>query len=499
MTDYIANQWQEDYLTTKLTELNFTLKKGEEAISHRTYFDSFSHDLESGQFRLFLEDSFLKLAMFGEVQESISNLHPENKSWKDFPDCMIKDVLKVKMPLRCLLKQSEFKFIHSSYAILNEDDKTVARLEIQRTEYSQLPVKLSLMSLRGYESEFEETEKLLLQNVTGLGSIDWLTETRDVQGNKYNQDMPADALDPQGALRPSVSKIILDLLKTVRENESGVIEDLDTEFLHDYRVNYKKVRSLLSLIRAVYPSEDTKRWKSIIKVIISTTDHLRDLDSLLQGEQEYKNALPISLHKGLQPMLNDLRKQRYEALREVIISIKSPANKQRYEGLCQAFEDSHKLPESKNSGKPLQEMIKNTIYKRYRKVSKLGKMIEGNSKDEILLELRLEFKKLLYLLEFFGELFPADEIKKIVSSFNRTQTYLEKFKDFTIQQDYMLDYLNNKSKVSRELSLSVGGLIVALKNKQDQARSEIADQLFEINNTDMNKLFKTLFRKGGIQ
>ena len=43
--------------------------------------------------------------------------------------------------------------------------------------------------------------------------------------------MPADALDPQGALRPSVSKIILDLLKTVRENESGVIEDLDTEFL----------------------------------------------------------------------------------------------------------------------------------------------------------------------------------------------------------------------------------------------------------------------------
>ena len=94
---------------------------------------------------------------------------------------MIKDVLKVKMPLRCLLKQSEFKFIHSSYAILNEDDKTVARLEIQRTEYSQLPVKLSLMSLRGYESEFEETEKLLLQNVTGLGSIDWLTETRDVE------------------------------------------------------------------------------------------------------------------------------------------------------------------------------------------------------------------------------------------------------------------------------------------------------------------------------
>ena len=57
-------------------------------------------------------------------------------------------------------------------------------------------------------------------------------------------------------------------------------------------------------------------------------------------------------------------------------------------------------------------MIKNTIYKRYRKVSKLGKMIEGNSKDEILLELRLEFKKASLLIGIFGELFPADEIKK---------------------------------------------------------------------------------------
>ncbi|MCX6524903.1 MAG: CHAD domain-containing protein [Actinobacteria bacterium] len=52
--------------------------------------------------------------------------------------------------------------------------------------------------------------------------------------------------------------LLADNLQQFRSFESGVLSDLDTEQLHDYRVSLRRARSLLSSGRSVFPGAQRK-------------------------------------------------------------------------------------------------------------------------------------------------------------------------------------------------------------------------------------------------
>ena len=57
-------------------------------------------------------------------------------------------------------------------------------------------------------------------------------------------------------------------------DEPGIIGDYDTEFLHDYRVALRKVRSVLSLFQGVYSAKDTERLKLAVADVMKSTNKL---------------------------------------------------------------------------------------------------------------------------------------------------------------------------------------------------------------------------------
>jgi CHAD domain-containing protein len=59
---------------------------------------------------------------------------------------------------------------------------------------------------------------------------------------------PAFDLAPELPARETARRIIHKILGISRQNEAGIIDDIDTEFLHDYRICLRKIRSVLSLI-----------------------------------------------------------------------------------------------------------------------------------------------------------------------------------------------------------------------------------------------------------
>ena len=64
----------------------------------------------------------------------------------------------------------------------------------------------------------------------------------------------------------------------MRANLPGLLDDVDTEFLHDFRVAVRQTRSTLKLGRAALPEVMRSRWEPEFKWLGDVTTQVRDLD-----------------------------------------------------------------------------------------------------------------------------------------------------------------------------------------------------------------------------
>jgi len=85
----------------------------------------------------------------------------------------------------------------------------------------------------------------------------------------------------------------------MRINEVNIEKDLDTEFLHDFRVAIRRTRSALGQIKNVFPMRTTNRFKKDFAFVGELSNQLRDLDVYLLKEDTYKTMLPLVLQNDM--------------------------------------------------------------------------------------------------------------------------------------------------------------------------------------------------------
>jgi CHAD domain-containing protein len=122
------------------------------------------------------------------------------------------------------------------------------------------------------------------------------------------------------------SKIILrSLLQVMKTNEAYIEKDLDTEFLHDYRVAVRRTRSALGQIKNVFPKEPTLRFKKDFSFVGKLSNQLRDLDVYLLKKDAYKALLPSVLRDDIDPLFDYLSNKRSKALSK-LSEVSHPTN-----------------------------------------------------------------------------------------------------------------------------------------------------------------------------
>ncbi len=67
-----------------------------------------------------------------------------------------------------------------------------------------------------------------------------------------------------------------------------------------------------------------------------------------------------------------------------------------------------------------------------------------DTEDEVVHQLRINCKKLRYLMEFFAPLFPENEIKTLIKALKLLQDNLGNFNDYSVQQIFLRQVLNEK-------------------------------------------------------
>ncbi len=90
--------------------------------------------------------------------------------------------------------------------------------------------------------------------------------------SSYEEDVK---LSPDDRAISAVTRIAQFLVLSMQRNEDSIIEDKYKECLHQYRVSIRKLRSLLALIKRVYPPEDSERLRSAFGRYSKDTNNLR--------------------------------------------------------------------------------------------------------------------------------------------------------------------------------------------------------------------------------
>jgi len=421
--------------------------------------------------------------------------------WHDLPEGPLRDALRPVIDVRALMPIVTIESSIIRRNVVNEDEKTVSHINTEEIHISGNGYGTKTMQLievapvRGYTEEFDDIIEKLEE--TGLERADGnlfsiALAALGCAAGEYSSK-PVFALEPDMSAPEALGIIFRALLQIMKVNEDGVVKDIDTEFLHDFRVAVRRTRSALTLTKGVFPAQTVERFKTDFRALGWKSNELRDLDIYLQRKERYTEMLPPALRPGLGLLFDIITRERKEALRVFTNELASDS----YGKLISSWEEFLNAPEEDGAdAEPVIMFAKGRIRKRYKKAVKLGKSIDESSSDRELHALRIECKKLRYYLEFFESLFPAAEMKEVIGHLKRLQDNLGDYNDMHVQQERLKGYIPGMDPAAdegRDGIAAAGGLISELYLKQREIRSEFHERFEEFSGSEMKSLFDNLF------
>ncbi len=452
------------------------------------------------------EKSLLLRKLFKTINILDAEISPPPVFLKDFPNGEFKNFLAPIIKVRVLFKLVEAYSLSRSYRILNRDRKTVAVLvyeQIRSTRDKEPPhfaAYLWLHPVKGYSKYYRNLSKRLSE--AGLSAnlnediyFKLLASVNKIPGS-YSSKLNI-KLDPDMRSDEATKVILRSLLHVMKTNQAYIEKDLDTEFLHDYRVAVRRTRSALSQIKNVFPKDTTLRFKRDFSFVGKLSNQLRDLDVYLLKKDAYKAMLPPALRDDIDPLFSYLSNKRSKSLKQVVKSFESNKYRQILRDWEKFLDEPHKdAPTTANADLSILILAQKRIYKQYRSVFDSINKILVKSNDEKLHSLRIECKKLRYLMEFFSSLVSQEEMNILIIQLKKLQNKLGDLNDLFIQQEYLLiisEELPGNTKENKRVLVSIGSLIGALDRELQAVKTTLFKTLADFASSLNGRLFRELF------
>lgn len=414
-----------------------------------------------------------------------------------FPRGRLKTLLEEKLEMRALLPICNLPYEAYCINVLNKDKKTVLRLQIDEHEF--LANTINLLPLKGYEKATKNISHLLQKSFGLKPSDNTVIKAALIQQNRKAKDYSsklAIKLKPDMRANKASKVIYQRLLQAIKVNEAGTIADLDSEFLHDFRVAVRRTRSGFSQIKNTLPAKVIAQHASFFAWLGQITGLTRDMDVYLLSYKSYQQALPISLREDIIPLHAFLKQKQQAAQKELAKKLKSP----EYIKQLMAWEQYLNQPLPKkakesNANMDIKALADQRIWKVYNRLLTEAGEISEPSPAEALHDLRKTCKKLRYLMEFFQSLYPADEMKSLLKALKGFQTVLGDFQDYEIQELKMKQFSEEMmdNNIPSNTLLAMGVLVQYLDSMRCAARKDFAKQFALFKQAENKAVFKKMF------
>jgi CHAD domain-containing protein len=425
------------------------------------------------------------------------------------PASELRDIIEPLLDIRAFLPLVTLKIRSHCLRLEDDEGKTRTRLYVESisrlTEEGGAGVmikRLRLQPLRGYEKSAlaigrKLEKKYHLQADAGSLCEQALAAAGRQPGDyssklniQLQADMRADA---------AVRRVMLELYHTMQVNEQGTIEDLDSEFLHDFRVAVRRTRSALTELKGVFPPATHERFKREFAWLGSVTTTLRDLDVYLLKFNRYKAMLPQDLRDGLEPLRDLLRDKQYiEQTRHLAVQLRSA----RYRRLKQQWSRYLESPLARrpvavDAARPIGEVARRRTWRMYKRVMREGRAITAESAPAELHELRKSCKKLRYLMEFFQCLYRPKAIRALIQELKQLQENLGDYQDLDVQIasiEHFAEEMKERGMYDDVTAQAMRALLAGLHTQMDDVRAHFHERFERFSLKETRSLFRELFR-----
>lgn len=430
----------------------------------------------------------------------------------DIDNPAVRKRLAQAIGVRALLPIARLRCRRRSLQLLDADDKNLLSLQLEKdAELICLrqggcevaiprpsPTRVKLLPLKGYN----ETAELVRAALLALGSL------QSVARDPWYDNLQLCGLDPNGprssAERPAphthctaaIKQIQLRHFEKLRLQEEGILQDIDTEFLHDFRVAVRRTRALLRQSRGVFHARHLARFKRAFAWLGRSSGVARDLDVHLHALEQAHVTIPSTMRYALPPILEQLRKERdreYQRLRRVLAS-------RRYRDLCHDWQTLLLGPDDAyaklaHARQPIIEFAGRRIWKAYRKARRQGLRLDVYQDSARLHRLRKTVKKLRYLIESFHHLYPQRTMRLLINRLRSLQDNLGLLQDCQVQR-------RKFEEIQRSLPAQTGALttthavlqhlIAHLRSEDTELRRQFAAAFKEFSATETRAHFRAL-------
>ena len=463
------------------------VRAGRARTSSATFYDTFDGRLHAEGLTLRFADGRLALAdpaTGAEIAAADGDRPGKRLFDADLPN-PLRERLAPVIEMRALLPVAKVRGRTLPLAVLNRDEKTVVRLELETYEHAR--GRVAARAVRGYDQELERVRAVLAETLAlEEATVPVLAETlaaagADPAGTSAKVNI---ALEPGEPANEAAARIFARLLEVIDANLPGTLDDIDSEFLHDVRVAVRRTRSLQRQFAAIYPPR-LQHFRDEFKRLQTVTGDLRDLDVYLLDFDALKASLPARMRGDLEPLRGVLAARRETALRATRRGLRAQRTRDALTGWAEF------VANAPTADRTVRDLASHRITRVYRKMVKMGRAIDDDSPAEDLHELRKVGKELRYLLEFFAGLYPAEVTKPFIKTLKGLQDQLGRFQDREVQANALRALAPDVAEPATVMAM--GALVQRFIEEETAARAEFAERFATFASAEQRAIVKEHF------
>jgi CHAD domain-containing protein len=390
----------------------------------------------------------------------------------------VQDVVGGPAGIRALLPYARSRAVGYTFSLLNQDAKTVARLTwwtgtVPASPHVVLPSRLVIRELRGYQKDAATAARLLTAGASFTrADRTWLDDLRATPGLGPSVSRRF-GMRPDQAADLAVADALLGYLADLEATVDGVVDDLDTEFLHDLRVAVRRTRSVLKLLGDVLPDGLSERMAPEFGWLGRVTTPTRDLDVYLLGVDDM--AATFASPADLAPFAAHVRHRRAAARRALVRSLRS----KRFADLCSTWRADLGDVVSAGVHRPdtAVDLADQRLHRTFQKVHRRARAIDDQSPAEQVHALRKSCKEMRYLLEVFKPLCRPRAYQQVIADFKALQNVLGEFQDGEVQAAALRVFAQemiDAGDVPASAILAMGELSGRFDARQRAARAQLS-------------------------
>src|SRR5215470_14513655 len=234
------------------------------------------------------------------------------------------------------------------------------------------------------------------------------------------------------------------------DNEEGTRKGEDIEALHDMRVATRRQRAALRIVSPYFKKKTVKPIRDELRALADRLGAVRDLDVLIEAAEGYRASRRPEAAAALDPLLEEWRGRRDDARHALLRHLDSD----EYRNIIKRYDEFLSSPGTgvKGSGEDtpnpqlVRHVLPSEVWDHYARVRAYETVMSWAS-IETIHALRIEAKRLRYLLEFFQEVL-GPGLSGTIDALVKIQDHIGELHDADVTIGLLRDFLMRAAQLS---------------------------------------------------